>query len=123
MLVDCPCKFVVELPGHKGHEDGSKGHEAWLHDQKRLDLSPELDHDEAIFLENDDGVVDLVDLNRGIDQDAEVVNAETDDLNCVFQAQRVVDQNHLVNVTKHEDGEVGGDGSRLGQEASVRLER
>lgn len=42
------------------------------------------------------GFLDLSDLHAGIDNHADIVEAEADDLNGVFGAQRIVDQNQLV---------------------------
>lgn len=69
--------------------------------------------DKVLAVESLDGIVNLVELDASVDEDAKVVKDQTDDLNGVLHAQGIVDKQHLVNVAEHEDGKVGRDGAGL----------
>lgn len=116
MLVDGPCKFLVELPGNKGKYDGENAHEDRQCNQHGLQLSPHVhvEDDESLTHERVDSVPKLVKLDARIEQDARVVQDDANDLNCVLHAQRIVDQNQLVDVSEHKHGEVRRDRSHLG---------
>ena len=67
------------------------------------------------------GIMDLVRLYGGIDQNADIVQAYADDLNGVLQAESVPDEDVLVEKTEDEDGKIGR--NRLGcGHGSARLE-
>lgn len=108
MLVDGPRELVVQLPGLESKADGCKSHQTRQGDQERLDIVPEPVLDKVPILELVDGVADLVVLDSSVDEDADVVDDEADDLNGVLQSQGVPHKPQLVQVAKHEDGEVGG---------------
>lgn len=63
----------------------------------------------AVLLQEINGVSDLIDLQRSVGQQGRVAHAEADDLNSVLNAQRVPDQDHLVDKGKDEKGEEGRD--------------
>lgn len=111
VLVDGPRKFVVQLPCFKGKKDGGHSHQAGQGDQHRLDIGPELRFDESALVQLVGGVPDLVELDRSIDENTDVVDDETNDLNGVLQAQSIPDKPQLVEVTEHEDGEIRGNGA------------
>jgi hypothetical protein len=46
--------------------------------------------------ESIDSFFHLCDLYSRVDDHANIVEAQTDDLNCVFRAQRIVDQDQLI---------------------------
>lgn len=121
VLIDSPGKLVIQFPGDEGHQDGAKSHQTGLHDQEWLDIGPECQVDHVILLQLHDGVVNLVHLDRGVHQDSDVVDAETDDLNGVLKAEGIVDQDHLVDITEHENREIRGNGLRLGELVGVWL--
>ena len=52
----------------------------------------------------------MIVLNGGIDKHAKIVQAKSNDLNRVFQAQRVVNQYQLVEKSKEEQREERWDG-------------
>lgn len=112
-LVDGPCKFVIELPGLKSKEESSNGHEDRQSDEHGLDIFPEVTRDKGAVVEVVGRVFDLIELNAGIDENADVVDDDSDDLNGVFEAQGIPHEYQLVDVAEHEDGEKGGDGARL----------
>ncbi len=113
VLVDGPGKLVVELPGDEAKSQGCDGHEHRDGDEHGLDGEPEVGGDEVLVVEDLCGVSDLVVLDGGVDHDADVVDDEADDLDGVLQAQGVPDEEQLVQVGEHEDGEVGGDGAGI----------
>lgn len=126
-LVDGPGELVVQLPGLKSEEDGGDGHENGQGDEHGLDVVPEVLGDEGGGVQDVSSVFDLVELDGGIDQNAHVVHDQANDLNGVFQAQGVPDEEQLVDVAEHEDGKVGRDGAglildTLGGEVQLALE-
>lgn len=56
-----------------------------------------------------DSVADLVELDGGVDENADIVDDKTNDLNGVFQTQGIPDKPQLVQIGEHEDGEIGRD--------------
>jgi hypothetical protein len=113
VLVDGPCKLIVQLPGDEGKEESRNCHQAGQRYEHRLDIGPELGCNEGIGIEFIGGILDLVELDGGVDENAHVVDDEADDLNGVLQSQGVPHEPQLIQVTKHEDGEIGGDGAGL----------
>jgi hypothetical protein len=111
VLVDGPCKLVVQLPCFKGKEDGRKCHQAGQGNKHGPDILPKLARDKAALAQLIGGIFDLVVLDRSVDENADVINDEADDLNRVLQAQGVPHQPQLVYVSKHEDGQIGGNGA------------
>lgn len=63
------------------------------------------------YVQDVDSTIDLVVLDCSIDEQTEIVETESNDLNCVFQAQSVPDERKLVDESENEKGEVGGNGS------------
>lgn len=63
------------------------------------------------MVEDVGSILDLVKLDAGVDEDADVVHDEANDLDGVFEAQGVPDEDELVEVPEDEDGEIGGDGA------------
>ena len=55
----------------------------------RLDVFPEILGNEAARVEVVSSVLDLVELNGGIDENADVVQDESNDLNGVLHAQSI----------------------------------
>ena len=111
VLVDGPCKFIIQLPGDKTENKGSDGHDDGKGNEQRLDLLPKLVDDPVLVVQDSDGVLDLVHLDGGVDQNADIVDDQADNLDSILHAEGIVDQDHLVYISKHEDGEIGGDGS------------
>lgn len=111
MFVDSPCKLIVQLPGDEGKDDGGYSHEDGQGDEHGLDLGPEIIRDEVVLVQGLDRIPDLILLDGGIDENANVVDDESDDLNGVFHAQSIVYEYQLVDVSEHEYGEISGDGA------------
>ena len=88
-LVDGPSELIVQLPCFESEGDGSDGHEDWQGDEERLHVEPKVVRDEGILVQGVGGVPDLVELDSGIDENADVVEDQTDDLNGVLQPQAV----------------------------------
>jgi hypothetical protein len=118
VLVDGPRKLVVQLPRFKGEKDGRNCHQTGQRDQHRSDVGPELGLDKRLPVQLIGGVSDLVELDGGVDENADIVDDESNDLNRVLQSQSVPHEPELVQVAEHEDGKVGGDGA--GFAADVR---
>lgn len=69
--------------------------------------------DESCFVECVDGLLDLIELNGSIYKNSDIVQDESDNLNCVLESQGVVYEDNLVDEAEHEDCEVRGDGTCL----------
>ncbi len=104
MLVNRPGKFIIEFPSNYRQDYSEKGDDAWHRHQKRLYISPDgrIWLDVVGICESSYGLVNLVVLNRRIDKHANIIDANPDDLNGVFQSQRIVDQDQLVKETEDE---------------------
>ena len=89
VLVNGPRKLVVQLPCLECKEHGRKGHQTRQGDEHGLDVFPEFGINKVALVQLISGVSDLVELDRGINEDTGVVDDETDDLNGVLQAQRI----------------------------------
>lgn len=112
-LVDGPRELVVQLPGLECERKGSDRHENWQGDQHGLHVFPKLLGNEGILVQRVCSILDLIELDGGIYENTHVVENEPDDLNGVLQAQGVPDEEQLVDVAEHEDGQICGDGARL----------
>lgn len=106
VLVDGPRELVIQLPGLEGENNGSSSHQTWESNQHGSHIRPEVLLDSAF--EHASSIPDLIELDGGVDEDTDVVDNETDDLNSVLQPQGVPYKPELVEVPKHEHGEVGG---------------
>lgn len=119
MLVNGPGKLIVQLPSNESEDEGCDGHQNRLGNQFGPDLGPnslmfifdKVTTIKGAIPQGFDSIVDLVKLNGCVDENADVVENEPDDLNGVLLLQGIVDEDELVDVAKHEDGEVSGDGA------------
>ena len=89
MLVNGPCKLVVQLPCFEGEDDGSDSHQNRQSDEHGLDVVPEVLGNEAARVEVVGSVLDLIELDSGVDENTDVVENESDDLNGVLHAQGI----------------------------------
>lgn len=98
MLVDGPRKFIVQFPCDHRQEDGTQSNNAGYGDQIRSFITPysRIDVVMSSAAEVADGLVDLIHLNRSVDQKPDIVEAKTDNLDSVFKAKSVVDQYQLI---------------------------
>jgi hypothetical protein len=113
VLVNGPSELVVQLPCDKGEDDGCEGHEGGHSDEHGLDVLPEVCGNKGLGEEDVGSIPDLIVLDAGVDENADIVDDDANDLNRVLHAQGVPDEEELVEVAEHEDGEVGGDGAAL----------
>lgn len=90
MLVDSPCKFVVQFPCHANHQDRSEGDNARNGDEYWLGLVPEINVQD--ICQDAYGFLDLFNLHCTVDQQSNIADADSNDLNGVFEAQSVVDK-------------------------------
>lgn len=58
--------------------------------------------------------MDLLHLDSTVNEESEIAQAKSNDLNGVFHAKGIVDQNQLVEEPETVEGEEGGDGLRGG---------
>ena len=88
-LVDGPGELIVQLPCFEGENESRDSHQHGQSDEHRLDIVPEVLGDEAARIEVVGSVLDLIELDSGVDENANVVENETDDLNGVLHAQGI----------------------------------
>ena len=68
MFVNCPRKFIVQLPCHHGHEYRPYSKDTRDGDEIRSDRGPDMKVDVVVYTEIDDGSLDLVHLHCSIDK-------------------------------------------------------
>lgn len=114
MLVDGPCKFVIQLPTNNAHQHGRQGDYAGNCNQRRLNHWPD------IFLDTKIGralsntklpqeivcVVNLIHLDGGVDKQCSIENANAYDLNGVLQSKCIIAKNYKEYMPKDEEGQV-----------------
>jgi hypothetical protein len=105
---------VVELPCHTTEENGAESNDARACQEEPVQFIPDvfidLRTEAAIRRGNEivDGLFHLCNLYARVDDHAHVVEAQANDLNCVFGAKRIVDQDQLVQEAEDEQGKVCG---------------
>ena len=87
MLVDRPGKFIVQLPSDQGEEHGAERQHTRCSNETRLQIHPNTLGNVASKLF--DGLIDLVHFHRRVDHHTEIVDANSNHLNRVLQAQRI----------------------------------
>jgi hypothetical protein len=115
MLINGPCKLIVELPGNKGHDQGSDTEETWHSNQKWSDdwpyeVGPQNIGDTIAgrsVVQVDDSTTDLVNLDGGINEKGQVEDAKANDLNGILQSKRIIHENILIDKSKDEERQVG----------------
>ncbi len=118
VLEDIPGEFLIQLPGAKGHADGGESNNGRNGDEKGLDVAPEFMRGDVVAesigaAKNGNSRLNLVDLDGGIDEHGQVGDADANDLNRVFHAEGIPDDDQLVEETKNEESEKGGNGEIL----------
>ena len=88
VFVDGPGKFIVKLPRYDTHQNGADGHDDGQSDCEGLDDCIEIRSQglpATVFFV--DGIPNLIRLYRRLDEKADVVNAEPNNLNRVLELQ------------------------------------
>lgn len=109
MFIDRPSELGVKFPRDKGKQDCEERQNARRSDEVRLQFGPDNGINSPGIAQRLHRHAHLVDLDSGVDHHAQIINAQADDLDGVLQAQRIPDQNQLVEEAEDEDGEVSGD--------------
>lgn len=89
MLVDSPCKLVIQLPGEEGHDHREESNNAGHSNKVWLDFWPDWSDawlDESSICQLPNGLMDLVVLDRSVDEHPSIVHAQPDDLNGILQS-------------------------------------
>lgn len=86
MLVDRPRKFVIQFPGNDGHEHCAQSQDTRNRHEERFGIGPIIRRNIVEYNQLIDGVLDLFHLHGGVDEQPDIVDAETNDLNCVFKS-------------------------------------
>lgn len=98
---------MVQLPCREAHENQGQADDTWNSDDIGLNMPPVLGVNFLIHrFQESNGVVDLIELHGRLDQQANIVDAETDDLNRVLHPECIVNQEELVDKAKYEECEV-----------------
>lgn len=117
VLVNGPGEFIVKLPANYRQQDSTECEYAWNCNKKRFDSFPDsfLVHQSACALGLEVLVrfLDLILLNGGIDEQSDVEETESDNLNGVFQAKGIIDHEEHKQMAKDEESEVCRDCSLL----------
>ena len=88
MLVYCPRKLVVQLPRNTPEHNGAERQNAGHGNKEWLDIGPEFGPDliSSGSREEENRIAYLICLNSRIDHQAQVIQAQPNDLNGVLQA-------------------------------------
>jgi hypothetical protein len=94
LFQNIPGELAVELVGEGAHGNGDDAHDGGDGNEERLAQRPHIPVllvwlQQAVAQQGSDGLVDLVNLEDGVDEDGQVGDAEADDLNGVLEAQGV----------------------------------
>jgi hypothetical protein len=111
VFVDRPGEFVVQLPSDDGQANGSKRKNARNGNEERLGLSPNFQVNFILQAQGDHSFFDLIHLDSCIDQEADVIDADADDLNSVLEAEGIINEYYLVQETEDVEREKRGNGS------------
>lgn len=114
MLINGPGEFIVELPGDNRHQQRAHRHDAGNDDEKRLGFAPNVIVDRVVVGQHTHGFFDLLHLHGSVDQQPNVTDTQSDDLNRVLHAQSIVHQHQLVDESETVQREEGRDGFRGG---------
>lgn len=101
MLVNGPSKFVVQLPRDDGHCYRTQSDDARDRYEIRSLVCPHAWFDHVQSAKRGHRFLNLIHLHRRIDKKANIVKTESNDLNGVFQAKSVVDQDQLVHKSEN----------------------
>lgn len=115
VLQNIPRKFLVQFPCNKRHTHGHEADDGGNRDEKRLQFGPEFLRGDIgikspVTRQDVDGHLNLIHLKGSVDQHSQVGNADTNDLNCVFHAKGVPNDDQFVQETKDEESQEGRDG-------------
>jgi hypothetical protein len=122
MLVNGPCKLVIEFPCDKCKQNGTQTHDTGQCDKIGAYMFPKMWLNEIVDIQRRYGVADLVKLNSGVDEKSDVVEHETYDLNRVLEAECIPNKNQLVDEAEHENGKIGRNCCCFGVAFAVILE-
>ena len=88
MLVYRPSKFIVQFPCKKAHKNCRKADDTGDSNKESLDFIPNFSIDIwfDIVGQVSNGFLDFVDLHSAVYEQPDIANAESNDLDCVFQA-------------------------------------
>lgn len=97
MLQDIPRKLLIQLPSHETQNDCEQPNNRRNRNQLSLSLRPDIQVPENILgHKNDNGFVDLVDLECAVNEQGKVCDAHSDDLNGILRNESVPNQNDVV---------------------------
>jgi hypothetical protein len=118
MLVDSPCKFIVQLPAYDAHQHGRQSNDTGDRNQRRLNDGPNVPGNGRCgkprigrrpnpkLRQSGIRIMNLVHLDSRVNKHRGIENTDTNDLDGVLQSKRIVTQNHKKQMGKDEQGEV-----------------
>lgn len=109
VLQNIPGKFLIQLPRDECHANSCQSNDAGNRDEKCLDFRPEDGGSNSLLesivpSQNANGHLDLVNLKGSINKKSQVGDADANDLNSVFRAQGIPNNDELVQETKDDEG-------------------
>jgi hypothetical protein len=108
VLENIPSILLVDLPRKKAHDKGSEGNNGGNGHEVRLHIMPEFSCRHAgsegvLGTENIEGLLNLIDLDGGVNHEGEVREADTNDLNGVLLAESIPNDNECVKETENKE--------------------
>lgn len=116
VLQNVPGIFLIDLPRDEAHADSSHGNDGGYSDEEGLHIIPEVlvrFLEGVPFSKNLNGLVDLVNLDRGVDHKSKVGEAHSNNLNGVLLTESIPDNDQGVQETEDEQSQEGGNGLGL----------
>lgn len=107
MLVDGPCKFIIQLPANNAHQHCRQGDNARDRNQGWLNKWPNVfSKCFRNYLQGVVGIFDLIHLDGRIHEHSSIEDANADNLNGVLQPQSIITQDHEEHMSENEKGKV-----------------
>jgi len=122
LLQNVPGKLPVQLVGKRAHDDGDDADDGRDGNEEGLAQRPHVPVllvglDGSLFQQAGDRIVNLVDLENGVDENGQVGHAQADDLNRVLEPQSVPCQEQDVEEAEDKQRQERRDGAVLRLEA------
>lgn len=84
VFVNGPGEFVIQLPRNHCHQHRDQSNDTWNRNQERFFLVPDRCIDMVRGAKLCDGFIDLIHLHSGVDQKANIVDAQPYDLDGIL---------------------------------------
>lgn len=110
VLQDIPCKFLIKSPSNEDHSNGGKRDDDGNCNEVGLKIGPQSFRCETrlqriVGAQNAERLLNLVILNRGVDEEGKIGDADADDLNSILHSQCIPYNDQIVQETENEEGQ------------------